>query len=162
MFDWEIWNSDFEIEREIRKPLKTDFTSEKSVLIEDFNYEIQIRISWISFLPFDWEIQKRICNTILVNISLLFANYECVCKTAVLKNCSSIPCRIFQKTRKKGNLRIDMSALKSVSDFAFDCEFEIRSLKSKFRFSNRTHPYNLYRDYSKSLTLSNVSEPSLS
>ena len=37
MFDWEIWNSDFEIEREIRKPLKTDFASEKSVLMEDFN-----------------------------------------------------------------------------------------------------------------------------
>ena len=36
-FDWEIRISDFEIEREILKPLKTDFTSEKSVLMEDFN-----------------------------------------------------------------------------------------------------------------------------
>ena len=37
MFDWEIRISDFEIEREIRKPLKRDFASEKSVLMEDFN-----------------------------------------------------------------------------------------------------------------------------
>ena len=37
MFDWEIRISDFEIEREIRKPLKADFASEKSVLMEDFN-----------------------------------------------------------------------------------------------------------------------------
>ena len=36
-FDWEIRISDFEMEREIRKPLKTDFTSKKSVLMEDFN-----------------------------------------------------------------------------------------------------------------------------
>ena len=36
-FDWEIRISDFEMEREIRKPLKTDFISEKSVLMEDFN-----------------------------------------------------------------------------------------------------------------------------
>ena len=67
-----------------------------------------------------------------------------------------------KKTRKKGDLRMDISALKSVSDFAFDCESEIRSLKSKSRFPNRTHPFNLYRDYSKSLTLSNLSEPPLS
>ena len=37
MFDWEIRISDFEIAREIRKPQKTDFASEKSVLMEDFN-----------------------------------------------------------------------------------------------------------------------------
>ena len=37
MLDWEIRISDFEIEREIRKPLKTDFTSKKSGLMEDFN-----------------------------------------------------------------------------------------------------------------------------
>ena len=36
-FDWEIRISDFEMEREIRKPLKTDLISEKSVLMEDFN-----------------------------------------------------------------------------------------------------------------------------
>ena len=53
---------------------QTDFTSEKSVLRVDSNREIQIRMSWISFLPFHWEIRKRICKTILVNMGLLFAN----------------------------------------------------------------------------------------
>ena len=48
---------------------RTDFTSEKSVLRVDFNSEIQIRISWISFLPFvPW-----------------------ACKTAVLKDSFSNP-----------------------------------------------------------------------
>ena len=149
MFDWEIRISDFEIEREFRKPPKTNFTSEKSV-------------GHFMVLPFTFRLgnPKRI---VLVNSGLLFANNECVCKTAVLKNCLSIPLSDFpKKTRKKGDLRMDISALKSVSDFAFDCESEIRSLKSKSRFPNRTHPFNLYRDYSKSLTLSNLSEPPLS
>ena len=46
---------------------------------------------WISFLPFDWEIRKRICKTILVNSGLLFAKYACACKTAVLKDSFSNP-----------------------------------------------------------------------
>ena len=36
----------------------SDFTFEKSVLRVDFNLEIQIRISWISSLLFDWEIRN--------------------------------------------------------------------------------------------------------
>ena len=48
----------------------SDFTFEKSVLRVDFNLEIQIRISWISSLPFDWEIRKRICKTVLVKSGL--------------------------------------------------------------------------------------------
>ena len=70
---------------------KTDFTSEKSVLRVDFNKEIQIQISWISFLPFNWEIRKRICKTFLVNSGLLFAKYACTCKMAVLKDSFSNP-----------------------------------------------------------------------
>ena len=88
-------DSDFEIRisgfcNRTRNP-KTDFTSEKSSLRLDFSWEVQIRISWISFLPFDWEIRKRICKTVLVNSRLLFANYACACKTAVLKNSFSNP-----------------------------------------------------------------------
>ena len=45
-----------------------------------------MRISWISFLPFDWEIRKRIFKTVLPNSGLLFTNYACACKTAVLKD----------------------------------------------------------------------------
>ena len=40
---------------------------------------------------FDWESRKRICKTVLVNSSLLFANYACACKTAVLKDSFSNP-----------------------------------------------------------------------
>ena len=57
-FDWEIWiqilKSGFHL-REIRP-----------------QGGFQLRISWISFLPFDWEIQTRICKTILMNSTLLF------------------------------------------------------------------------------------------
>ena len=60
--------------RNLLSKARTDFTSEKSVLRVDSNREIQIRMSWISFLPFHWEIRKRICKTILVNMGLLFAN----------------------------------------------------------------------------------------
>ena len=70
---------DFEIQNRTQNP-KMYFTSEKCVLKVDFNKEIQIRISWISFLPFDWEIPKRICKTTLVNGGLLFANYACAYK----------------------------------------------------------------------------------
>ena len=88
----------------------------------DFDYEIQIWILWISFLPFDWEIRKRICKSILVNSGLLFANYACACKTAVFQ----ILFRISQKKReKKGNERTDISALKSV--FRFRVRLQIRN-----------------------------------
>ena len=68
-----LGNPDFALCNRTRNP-KTDFASEKSVLMVDFNYEIQIRISWICSLPFDWEIGKRICKALLVNSGLLFAN----------------------------------------------------------------------------------------
>ena len=67
-------NPDFWFWNRTRNP-KTDFISEKSVL----RVKGWIRISWISFLPLDWEIRKRICKTILVNSGLLFANYACTC-----------------------------------------------------------------------------------
>ena len=52
-----FWNPDFRFCNRTRSPV-SDFTFEKSVLRVDFNLEIQIRISWISSLPFDWEIQN--------------------------------------------------------------------------------------------------------
>ena len=89
------------------------------------------------FLPFDWEIRKRICKTILVNGGLLFANYACACETAVLKGSFSNPFSDFPIERQKENPKTDISA----SDFAFDCKSEIRILKSNSRFPNRTHPW---------------------
>ena len=85
--DFEIRISDFAIEREIRFRISP---------------EIQIRISWISSLPFDWEIRKRICKTVLVKSGLFFANYARACKTTVLKDSQfQIPFRISQSNGKK-------------------------------------------------------------
>ena len=67
-----------------------------------------------------------------MNSGLLFANHACACKTVVLKNYFQILFRISKKKKKKngkgGNPRTDISALKSVSDFAFDYKSEIRIL----------------------------------
>ena len=59
---------------------KVAFVSEirVTVLRVDFNSEIQIRIVRIYFLPFDWEIGKRICKPIIVKSGLLFAA-NCAC-----------------------------------------------------------------------------------
>ena len=66
-FDFETQITSFAVERKNRK---TDFIFQKFVLRVDFNLEIQIRISWIYSLPFDWEIRKRICKTVLVKSGL--------------------------------------------------------------------------------------------
>ena len=61
--------------------------------------------------------RKKICNTILVNSSLLFADYACACKTAVLRDSFSIPFSDFPIAWKKGNPKTDISALKSTLGF---------------------------------------------
>ena len=76
-----------------------------------------------------------------MNSGLLFANHACACKTVVLKNYFQILFRISKKKKKKkngkeGNPTTDISALKSVSDFAFDYKSEIRilNLSTKYKF----------------------------
>ena len=73
-----------------------------------------------------------------MNSGLLFANHACACKTAVLKNYFSNPFSDFQKKTngKEGNPITDISALKSVSHFAFDYKSEIRilNLSTKYKF----------------------------
>ena len=54
-----------------------------------------------------------ICKTILVNSSLLFANYACTCKTTVLKDSLSNPFSDFPIERYKGNPETDISNPKS-------------------------------------------------
>ena len=65
---------------------KMDFTCEKSVLRVDFNPD---------FLDFLFTVRlgnpKKDLQTVLANSGLLFANYACACKTAVLKNSFSNP-----------------------------------------------------------------------
>ena len=53
------WESGF---RNLLSKAQMDFTPEKSVLRVDSNKQIQIRMPWITFLPFHWEIRKRICK----------------------------------------------------------------------------------------------------
>ena len=93
-------------------------------------------------LPFDWEIQKRICKTILVKHGLLFAKYACACKTTVLKDSFSNPFSDFPiewwKWKSK-NRYLSVEIRFRILDFAFDCKSKIRILKSKSRFPNQTH-----------------------
>ena len=96
--DFEIRICDFAIEREIRKQI--------SLSRNPSSGWISIRESKSGFhgfpsLPYDWEIRKRICKTILLNSDLLFANYACACKTAVLKNSFSNPFSDFPNKRKE-------------------------------------------------------------
>ena len=104
---------DFAIEREIR----SDFTFEKSVLRVDYNLEIQIRISWISSLPLDWEIRKRICKTVLVNSGLFLLIMRVPERPLFLRTVFQIVFRISQSNGKKENPKTDISALKSVFEF---------------------------------------------
>ena len=121
---------------------KTDFTTEKSVLRVDFNSGIQFRISWISFLPFDWEIRTRICKTVLENSGLLFANYACACKTAVglLRTVFQILFRISQLNGKNENPKTDNLSLKFV--FGFRVRLQIRNpdFKILIRISQSNAP----------------------
>lgn len=65
-FDWKIWMHILKSGLWIcNRTRKTDFTSEKSVLKVDFNYEIQIRIFCISFFTACLgNPKKRICKTV--------------------------------------------------------------------------------------------------
>ena len=108
-FDWEIRISDFEIEREIRVIRKRISPTRNPFSGSDFNQEIQTRISQTSFLPFDWEIRKRIRKTAFVNNGLLFANCACACMTAVLKDSFSNQFfRISQSNGKNANPKTDI------------------------------------------------------
>ena len=122
---------------------KTDFTYEKFVLRMDFSQEIQIRISWISqLLPFDWEIRKRICKAILVKIGVFFwLIMHARARPLFLRTVSfQILLRISQSKGKKEIQKQISQLWNPFSDFAFDCKSEVRILKSKSRFPNRTHP----------------------
>lgn len=65
-FDWKIWMHILKSGLWIcNRTRKTDFTSEKSVLKVDLNYEIQIRIFCISFFTACLgNPKKRICKTV--------------------------------------------------------------------------------------------------
>ena len=95
-FEIRIW--DFAFEREIRNRV--------SLFRNPSSGWFSIKESKSGFhgfpsLPYDWEIRKRICKTILLNGGLLFANYGCACKTAVLENSFSNSFSDFPKNWKE-------------------------------------------------------------
>ena len=92
LFDFENW--DFGFCNRTRNP-KTDFTFEKSILKVDFSKEIQIRISWISFLTFDWKSKKGLVFFLLIT--------RAHARTAACKNCFSNPFSDFPKKPTESN-----------------------------------------------------------
>ena len=80
-FDWEIWikilKSGFRICNRTQNP-KTDFNAE-------------IPVFGFSFLPFDWEIRKRIWKIVLKNSGLARARISREKKTAVHENSFANP-----------------------------------------------------------------------
>ena len=120
--------------------LKTDFKAEISV----FGF---------SFLPFDWEIRKRIWKTVLKNSSLARARIIRKKKTAVHEKSGF---RFWKSKSGFPNQTVKMKIQKQISqlwnpfsDFAFDCKSEIRILKSKSRFPNRTVKMKIQKQISQ-------------
>ena len=73
--------------------------------------------------------------------AVFFANYARACKTTVHKDSQfQIPFRISQSNGKKEIQKQISQRWNPFLDFAFYCKSEIRILKSKSRFPNRTHP----------------------
>ena len=104
----EIRISDFAIEHEIRKRVG-----------------FQCRISWISF-PFDCEIRKSVCKTVLVNSGVLFVNDACAYR-------SDFPIERY-KWKSQNRYLSMISALKSGFGFRvrFAFAFDSRSFLPSF------------------------------
>ena len=110
--------------------------------IGKFGFRFWIRISWISFLPFDWEIRKRICKTVLVNGGLPFANYACECKTAVLKDSfsNSFSDFLIERQKWKSKNRYLSVEIRFRISRSIAIKSEVRILKFESRFPKRKHP----------------------
>ena len=84
-FDWKIWMHILKSGLWIcNRTRKTDFTSEKSVLKVDFNYEIQIRIFCISFFTACLGNPKNgFAKLSREQWSFFCYNYDCALETVV-------------------------------------------------------------------------------
>ena len=101
---------------------KTDFTSEKPVLRVDFNPD---------FMDFFFTV--RLGNPKLFSLTVVFflLSMRARARPLFLRTVFQILFRISQQISQRWN---------PFSDFTFDCKSETRILKSKSRFTNRTHP----------------------
>ena len=105
-------------------------SAEKSVLGMDFNYEIQIRISWISLLAFDWVIRKRIRKLSSWTAVFFLPNYAWAWRPLFLRTVFQILFRIYRSNGKKEIQKQIFQPWNPFSDFAFNFKSEIRILKS--------------------------------
>ena len=144
--DCSTGNKDFRFCNRKRNP-KTDFTSNKSVVTVDFDYEIQIWILWISFLPFDWEIRKKgfakvFSWTVVFFLLIMRARARPLFFKSFFSSDSPPPPA--KKKKRKGMKEQISQRWNPFSDFAFDCKSEILILKSKTKFPNQTHPSGIF------------------
>ena len=133
-----VWNPDYGFCSRTRNP-KTDFTSEKSVLRVDFNQEIQIRISWISFftvrLGNPWKNLQNYSDSWTAVFFLLIMRAREI--PLFFREVSDFPIE-----RLKGNPKAYISEMKSV--FGFCVRLQIRNLnfQTKFQISQSNAPLN--------------------
>ena len=100
--------------------LKMDFTSEKSVLLVDFNWEIQIRISWISFFIIQFGNPKsaiRFSKLFLWKAAFFLLIMRARARPLFLRTVFQILFWISKRKGKEENPRTVISALKSVFGF---------------------------------------------
>ena len=147
-------NPDFGFCNRTRNP-KTDFTFEKSVLRVDFIKKSKSGFHGFPFYRLIGKSEKGFAKLFSWTAVWVFANYTCACKNAVLKGSFQILFRISQSNGKNEIQKLISQRWNPVLNFAFDCKSEIRILRPKSRFPNRTPaPYiekTWYRIPSKNL-----------
>ena len=118
--DFEIWISDFAIEREIRKRIAPPRNPSSEW--------IEIRNPNPDFLDFHFTVRLEIRKKDLQNSGLLFANYTCVCKTTVVIR------TVFQILYWISNRTVKMKIQKQISQRwnQFQISRSIANTKSRF------------------------------
>ena len=136
-FDWEIRISDFAIEREIRKQISPPRNPSSGWI------SIKKSKSGFHGFPFYRSIGKsekgfaKLFSWTAVFFLLIMRAHA---RPLFLRTVFQILFRISQSNGKKEIQKQISQRWNPFSDFAFDCKSEIRILKSKSRFPNRTHP----------------------
>ena len=138
--DFETQITSFAVERKNRK---TDFIFQKFVLRVDFNLEIQIRISWVSFFyRFIGKSEKDLQNYSREQWSFLCKLCVGVQDHCVLEKRFSNPFADFPIKRKETRKsRTDVSrSIRFYGSSRLCCNPKFRISQSKSRFPNRAHP----------------------
>ena len=131
--DFEIWISDFAIEREIRKRIAPPRNPSSEW--------IEIKKSKSRFLGFPFYRSIGNPKKDLQNSGLLFANYTCACKTAVVKDSFSNPFLDFQSNGQKWKYKNRYLSVEI--SFRFPARLQIRNpdFKSHIQISQSNAPY---------------------